>query len=112
MALSAPLNSDIIAYNCTDIPEVSSSSLAFQDARLGSDLVLSCSFDGLPTPTVQWLHNGTTLSNGDDGVNITSGNISILQVSDLKRSSGGVYSCKGSNIIGFNRLEFRIDIQS
>ena len=91
---------------------MSSSNHSFQDAQLGSDLVLLCNFNGVPTPTVQWLHNGTTLSNGDDGVNITSGNISILQVRNLKRSSGGVYSCKGSNIIGFNTLEFRINLQS
>lgn len=95
-----------------DIPKVTAQILNFQTAQLGSALILSCNFDGVPIPTIQWLHNGTVLTNMEDTVTITGDSNSTLQLSNLNRNGGGVYSCEAENDLGKSTLEFQIEIQS
>ena len=52
------------------------------------------------------------MRNEDIGVNIIHGTTSTLQLTNLQRDSGGVYTCKVSNALGFSRLEFHVNIQS
>ena len=70
-------------------------------APLGGGLVLSCDFDGVPTPTVEWLHNNVLLSDSVPDVTITTdADSSLLELTNLQRDSDGQYVCRGTNVVG------------
>jgi hypothetical protein len=73
-----------------------------QQLHLGGDLGLSCFFEGVPTPTVTWVQNGTIQVNESDSrisVASVSGS-STLQITELGRDDGGLYTCSFSNVLG------------
>ena len=59
---------------------------------------LSCSFDGLPRPTVTWRLNGTTLVTGRDNYVIRKiDNTSHVDIVSTKLSNSGDYECEVRN---------------
>ena len=72
-------------------------------APLGGGLILSCDFDGVPMPTVEWLRNGNLLLSSDSDPNIsitTDSDSSLLELTNLQRDSGGQYVCRATNVVG------------
>ena len=75
-----------------------------QEVQLDGTLSLTCSFDGIPTPSVVWLHNGTieltdsdsrvSISNAPEGGSNPAARRTVLTVSDIRRDDGGVYTCR------------------
>ena len=60
---------------------------------------LSCSFDGLPRPTVTWRLNGTTLVTGRDNYVIRKiDNTSHVDIVGTKLSNSGDYECEVRNL--------------
>ena len=74
----------------------------------------NCTADGVPTPTILWLRNGTPLlisQNPRFSVSsntmrpglrpdITESRRSVLTISELSERDSGRYSCKATNEIG------------
>ena len=70
---------------------------------LGGGLILSCDFDGVPIPTVEWLRNGNLLLSSDSDPHIsitTDSDSSLLELTNLQRDSGGQYICRATNVVG------------
>ena len=72
-------------------------------APLGGGLILSCDFDGVPIPTVEWLRNANLLLSSDSDPHIsitTDSDSSLLELTNLQRDSGGQYFCRATNVVG------------
>lgn len=98
-----------------DIPDVTSPSPPSQSLQAGDDLVLYCSYDGLPLPVVQWLHNGDTIKRGDVDIlntDSSSSGFSRLWLRDVQQVDGGTYSCVVSNKLGSSEINFDTSIKS
>ncbi len=66
-------------------------------------MMLRCDFDGVPTPSVVWLQNGTEELNStlDSRVSIvTRDGVSTLNIVNLDRFGGGQYTCSFSSSVG------------
>ena len=67
----------------------------------GMDHMIQCTFEGVPTPTVVWLHNGSVLTDGSNDIAIATGNTSsTLTVTTLMANETGNYTCMVSNLLG------------
>ena len=75
-----------------------------QEVQLNDTLSLTCSFDGVPTPSVVWLHNNTieltdsdprvSISNAPKGGSNPAARRTVLTVSNIGRDDGGIYTCR------------------
>ena len=64
---------------------------------IGNNLTLICTYDGVPTPMIQWFHNDIELMNDTD---ITNGNgRSVLLLNNVELGSGGNYTCQAVNSV-------------
>ncbi len=87
----------------TDGPEATTTEVPFRNLDLGGSLSLRCDFDGVPTPSVVWLLNGTVELNStnDSRVAITTmDGVSVLNITNLDQLGFGVYSCGVSSSVG------------
>ena len=76
-------------------PNVYTHEPSFQEVGVNESLILTCEFDGIPTPSVVWLHNDTILKD-DERVSILTNNeigITFLHVTKLQLNDGGIYTC-------------------
>ena len=72
---------------------------------LGSQLNLTCWFDGIPTPNITWLVNGSMLNSSLPHLSVSfEGNSVSLQFVTIKLTDIGIYSCRGYN--GFGSIVF------
>ena len=87
---------------------------ASTDLLLSDDVLLVCDFAGLPKPSIQWLHNGVLLQDDTVGVNITLVNEQqyVLQLTNIRASSVGTYTCLANNTVGQASYDIDINIQS
>ena len=91
------------------MPSVDSESLIVMKLFPDSNIYLSCNFDGIPEPDVQWLRN-------DVNVNVLDLRSSVLTVNrsssltyfDQRGVSGGHYVCEVSNIAGLATFNFTV----
>lgn len=85
----------------SDAPEVSTQEDDMQDVSLGGTLTLTCSFEGVPTPTVSWTQNNTNIDESDPRVTFTTAtNLSTITIINIGRDGGGVYGCVFNNSQG------------
>lgn len=71
-----------------------------QNVAVNGNLSLSCNYDGVPIPTVRWLHNGVELVNDAENVEIINKNKQlILCLSDVGLERGGNYTCEANNSV-------------
>ena len=75
-------------------------------------MTLRCDFDGVPTPSVVWLHNGTIDLEADPRVTINTNNMATtMSIANLGRDGGGDYSCRfniSDNVLTINATTVRI----
>ena len=74
-----------------------------QEVQLDGTLSLTCSFDGIPTPSVVWLHNDTIeLTDSDPRVSISdtheggsnpASRRTVLAISNVEEDDEGIYTC-------------------
>ena len=85
----------------TDPPTITLSPPANSEAAVDTDHMIQCGFEGVPTPTVVWLHNGSMLTNGSGDITIATGNSSsTLTITTLAADDAGSYTCMVSNLLG------------
>ena len=66
----------------------------------GTHHIIRCTFDGLPTPTVTWSHDGSMLTNDSDITIATDDSSSTLTIITLTEDDSGFYTCMVSNLLG------------
>ena len=73
---------------------------------------LTCSFDGLPRPTVTWRLNGTTLVTGRDNYVIREmDNTSHVDIVGTTLSNSGDYECEVQNLLGSDSKGVSLTVQ-
>ena len=74
--------------------------------------MIQCGFEGVPTPTVVWLHNGSMLTNGSGDITIaTSDSSSTLTITTLAADDAGSYTCMVSNLLGTATASSALTVQ-
>ena len=102
----------VVLFSSPDTPEIINSSQPYQAVSLGSNLTLTCELDGIPTPSIQWVQDGTVVSSGPDvTITIPNGSSSALTVTNLQRNHIGVYECNASNGVGSTLMRFIVQIE-
>ena len=78
----------------------------------GSNVVLRCSFDGIPSPNITWLVDGNVIDVDINSrlVAIAENNSAELRFSPVTQSGGGSYQCSAVNIFGNASGQSSIDI--
>ena len=80
----------------------------------GSEVTLTCSATGHPTPTVSWQRNGGEVPS-DSTPNLSSEGgegAGSLIISPVRGEDGGVWECVGTNIIASNRESITLTVLS
>ena len=66
-----------------------------------TDHTITCSFDSVPTPSIVWSINDTTITSGSGGYTIQNGDSeSLLIITNLSLSHQGDYKCEVTNLLG------------
>ena len=97
----------ILIYHYIDPPDVTIDR-NFKTLRPGDTLAMTCTFEGLPLPTLKWMQNGQPLSNSNDSITITTSNAlssgySTLQWLDASINTVGIFTCTASNNLGTDK---------
>ena len=96
----------------TDPPTISSLSPANITVAVDMDHMIQCTFEGLPTPTVVWSHDGNVLTDGSNDITITTGNTSsTLTVTMVTTDDSGNYTCMAFNFLGSATASSLLHIQ-
>ena len=70
-------------------------------APVNTHHIIQCTFEGLPTPTVEWSHDGNMLTDGSNDITIATGDSSsTLTITTLTADDSGSYTCMVSNLLG------------
>lgn len=88
-----------------DGPEAITRENAMRSINLRGALTLRCDFDGVPIPSVVWVHNSTIELDETANSRITistdvDGGFSVLSINDVGRDGGGLYTCRFNNSVG------------
>ena len=100
----------------TDAPEITPTNSSTHFIVLGQELHLHCGYAGVPTPTVQWFHNNSLLTNGSGGVIITQGvvsdnnNYTSVKINLVNRANIGSYTCWANNSLGSAEANYTVHI--
>ena len=69
--------------------------------RIGEPLLIECTFDGIPVPSVMWRKDGAELTEKDSNIKIAlADHSSHLQIIEATSMDNGTYECDISNIAG------------
>ncbi|XP_061656401.1 titin-like isoform X2 [Syngnathoides biaculeatus] len=80
---------------------------------VGTSLMVTGTFSGDPTPSVQWLHSDQMLPDGDNRHHVdNTADISTLVIAAVKENDGGVYTLRVSNQLGSASATVNVHIQS
>ena len=83
------------------------------EVNLGSELIFTCGFVGVPKPFLQWIQNGSiVLTNSSAGVTLLGGaqgdtSFSIA-ISSVGRDSGGTYTCMANNTLSADSAQYSV----
>ena len=72
---------------------------------------ITCEIDGVPTPDIQWVHNGAIVSPGPAMTIITFNGLSSFTQENFQRNHTGVYECNASSSVGSTRKQFTVQIE-
>ena len=84
----------------------------YQEIEVGNSLHLWCDSTGYPDANIQWLHNGTILVDGHQGVKITGDarEHSEVQVASVLHTNDGTYTCRVVSDSGSADTNFTVRI--
>ncbi|XP_042370688.1 myosin light chain kinase, smooth muscle-like, partial [Plectropomus leopardus] len=82
-------------------------------AEAGKSLTVAGVFSGEPAPSVQWVHSGRTLPNGNERCHVeNAAALSTLVISAVKEADGGEYTLRLSNEFGSDSATVNVHIRS
>ncbi len=90
------VSSDTLILFLLDI-EIDGSFKSNLNAQIQAKLSLTCPINGVPTPTYSWSKDGKTISDKK-----------TLSLSLKDKNQFGLYECKGVNVVGTRKVEYRI----
>ena len=75
--------------------------------------MIQCTFEGLPTPTVVWSHDGTMLTDGSNDITIATDDTSTskLTITTVAADDSGSYTCMVSNLLGTSTVFSTLQVQ-
>ena len=84
--------------------------------NVNSTLTIMCTFEGIPSPSLKWLHNGLLLSSNNESITITktvgqSGNTSMLQWMNTPKDAAGIFTCVANNYLGSGSKSINVPIK-
>ncbi|GFS46965.1 hemicentin-1 [Trichonephila inaurata madagascariensis] len=71
---------------------------------------IECYVDGNPKPIILWIKDGHLLNVSNDSHYEIFHNGQVLQISDVKSSDAGHYTCVASNVAGTREKSFSLDV--
>lgn len=74
---------------------------------LHQEIVLRCVVTATPTPKIEWLKDGKTVSEDTKYENFTA----TYRIRDSNETSGGMYTCRASNEAGMAECSATVVIQ-
>ena len=78
--------------------------------RVGSKVTIQYQVAGNPEPTVIWEHEDAELQSSRHHVIKTSGGVTSVSVTDVKREDEGVYACTALNGLGSVAQECQVTV--
>ena len=94
------------------MPSIAFSNPASNMVFITGTISLSCISDSVPVSVITWFHEGSLLTNGAGGAIINSaGGSSNLMRSGLTTTSGGIYTCVATNVVGSAMASVEVIIQ-
>ena len=101
-----------IFYLTTDPPTILTPPPANSEASVNADHMIQCTFEGVPTPTVEWSRDGTMLTDGSNDITIATGDSSgTLTITTLTADDSGSYTCMVSNLLGTVTASSALEVQ-
>ncbi|GBM98114.1 Hemicentin-1, partial [Araneus ventricosus] len=73
-------------------------------------LEIECYVDGKPKPIILWIKDGHLLNISNDSHYEVFHNGQVLQISQIKSSDAGHYTCVASNVAGTKEKSFMLDV--
>lgn len=73
--------------------------------QLGSRVRIACKAVGSPSPIVQWIRHGNTVSQNSEGINYAD-----LMFDRVTTSDNGDYTCVASNEVGIQEKKIKVQV--
>ena len=85
--------------------------------HIDGTLTLMCIFEGVPIPSLEWMHNGLPLSSSNESITIATTSVlsygtSTLQWVNASLDTVGMFTCVSSNNLGSANRSINVQIQS
>ena len=98
-------------------PDVTTTNSLLESFDIDGTLTLTCSFEGVPLPLLEWVHNGLPLSNSNISITISntrglSNGTSTLQWVNASPDTVGMFTCVATNNLGSANRSINVQIRS
>ena len=80
-----------------------------QSVDVGKSISLNCSVSGAPQPSIEWLHNGNSISIQNNRIRITSKD-QVIHLNSVERKDRGMYQCVAKNDWDFVHDSMQLDL--
>ncbi|XP_015434395.1 PREDICTED: myosin light chain kinase, smooth muscle-like [Dufourea novaeangliae] len=85
-------------------------SLLDTTTRINGRLQLGCGIRGSPSPTPTWFRNGRPLERSSRIKRYIDGNTAKIEISKVKASDAGVYTCVATNVLGSTKNTCQVTV--
>ena len=98
-------------------PDMTTTNGLMESFDIDGTLTLKCNFEGIPLPSLEWIHNGLPLSSSNDSITITTNRdqsygTSMLQWVNASPDTVGTFMCEATNSLGSVNRSFIVQIRS
>ena len=74
--------------------------------------MFECIADGEPRPTIQWIHNGAPIENGNKEQANRIVDLNRITIGNLQKQDTGNYGCNATNQIGYVYKDAYVNVLS